>query len=150
MADELQGVRVTFVVANEGIEQAELVEPWNALVTAGGDAALAAPKTATVQTFRHLDKADTREATVATTELDAAALVLPDVRKRTLTSWPSLRTDITNAGGRWPTKRSTSTGTSSAAARPPTCRRSAVRSSLASRRDRPPLRTRKSTRTKQD
>ena len=147
MANELEGVRVAFVVANEGVEQVELVEPWNAVVRAGGEAVLAAPKTGTVQMFEHLDKADTREATVATAELDAGefdALVLPGgvanadqlrtdapavefvaemvradvpiavichgpwtlveadgVRNRTLTSWPSLRTDITNAGGTW-------------------------------------------------
>jgi len=147
VANELEGVRVAFVVANEGVEQAELVEPWNAVIEAGGEAVLAAPKTGTVQMFQHLDKAETREATMATSELDAGefdALVLPGgvanadqlradtpavefvaemvradvpigvichgpwtlieaggVRNRTLTSWPSLRTDIENAGGNW-------------------------------------------------
>ena len=147
MANELEGVRVAFVVANEGVEQAELVEPWNAVVEAGGEAVLVAPKTGTVQMFEHLDKAGTREATMATTELDAGefdALVLPGgvanadqlridapavhfvaamvqagapigvichgpwtlieadgVRNRTLTSWPTLRTDVKNAGGNW-------------------------------------------------
>lgn len=53
-------------MANDGVEQAELVELWNAVVKAGGEAVLAAPKTGTEQLFEHLDKADTREATMAT------------------------------------------------------------------------------------
>jgi protease I len=147
MSQELEGVRVAFVVANEGVERAELVEPWDAVVAAGGQAFLAAPKSGPVRLFEHLDRADTRPAGLATTELQADqfdALVLPGgvanadelrtdaaavrfvadmaragapigvichgpwtlieagaVRGRTLTSWPSLRTDIVNAGGRW-------------------------------------------------
>ena len=139
--------RVAFLVANEGVERAELVEPWDAVVAAGAEPVLVAPKTGTVQLFEHLDKADTREATVSTTDVqpdEFDALVLPGgvanadelrtdapavrfaaemvrsgrpvavichgpwtlveadvLHDRTLTSWPSLRTDIANAGARW-------------------------------------------------
>jgi len=138
---------VAFLVANEGVERAELVQPWDAVVGAGAEPVLIAPKTGDVQLFEHLDKADTRPATTTTAEADPGefdALVLPGgvanadelrtdgpavqfaaemvrsgrpvavichgpwtlveagvLRDRTLTSWPSLRTDIANAGGRW-------------------------------------------------
>ena len=36
MADELDGIRVAFVVANEGIEEVELTQPWQAIEAAGG------------------------------------------------------------------------------------------------------------------
>ena len=37
MASELTGRRVAFMVANEGMEQAEFTEPWQAVKEAGGD-----------------------------------------------------------------------------------------------------------------
>jgi protease I len=143
--------RVAFLVAAEGIEQAELTEPWKAVTDAGHDAVLVSPESGSVQLFEHLDKAETRD--VDLTVADAAgqdfdALVLPGgvanpdalrtdeaavafarefvasgrpvaaichapwtlveadvVRGRRLTSWPSLRTDITNAGGEWVDER---------------------------------------------
>jgi protease I len=147
MADELKGMRVAFAVANEGIEQVELTEPWAAVEKAGGRPVLIAPKAGKVQAMNHLDKADTFPVDRTTGEADANefdALVLPGgvanpdqlrlddaalafvkaifeagkpaavichgpwtiveadlVRGRTLTSWPSIRTDITNAGGNW-------------------------------------------------
>jgi protease I len=147
MANELSGMRVAFLTANEGVEQAELTAPWQAVKEAGGTPELLAPSTGRVQAFNHLDRADTfpvhrsvREADV----LDYSALVLPGgvasadalrtvraavtfalrvfetgkpvavichgpwllveadlIRGRTLTSWPSLATDIRNAGGNW-------------------------------------------------
>jgi protease I len=147
MADELKGMRVAFAVANEGIEQVELTEPWAAVEKAGGRPVLIAPKAGKAQAMNHLDKADTFPVDRTTGEADANefdALVLPGgvanpdqlrlddaalafvkaifeagkpaavichgpwtiveadlVRGRTLTSWPSIRTDITNAGGNW-------------------------------------------------
>ena len=147
MADDLTGRTVAFLVANEGIEQVELVRPWQAVERAGGRAVLAAPKDGSAQAFNHLDKADTFEVDVTTDRLDVAdidAIVLPGgvanpdqlrtdnsavrfvrdffeagkpaavichgpwtlveadvVRGRRLTSWPSLQTDIRNAGGDW-------------------------------------------------
>ena len=147
MANELQGRRIAFVVANEGTEQVELTEPWQAVQDAGGSPELLAPQPGQAQAFNHLDKADTFPVDRAVGEADPAsydALVLPGgvanpdqlrtvpeavgfvramfqagkpaavichgpwtvveadlVRGRTLTSWPSLRTDIRNAGGTW-------------------------------------------------
>jgi protease I len=145
--DELSGAQVAFLVANEGIEQVELTEPWKAVMAAGGLPRLVAPKLGIAQAFKHLDKAATFDVDVAVGEAsvgDYAGLVLPGgvanpdqlrtipdavafakgfvdagkpiavichgpwtlveagvVRNRTLTSWPSLKTDIENAGGHW-------------------------------------------------
>jgi protease I len=147
MARELEGQKIAFVVANEGIEQAELTEPWKAVVDAGAEAHLIAPEPGEAQAFHHLDKADTFPVSRTTSEVrvdEYDALVLPGgvanadelrmdkpavaltraffdtgkpvaaichapwtlveadvVRGRTLTSWPSLQTDIRNAGGTW-------------------------------------------------
>ena len=147
MSERIDGKRVAFLVANEGVEQVELTAPWAAVEEAGGEPVLIAPETGEVQAFEHLDKADTFEATEAVADVDAAdydGLVLPGgvanpdrlrrvpeavdftrgffeagkpvaaichapwvlveagvVDGRTLTSFPSLRTDIRNAGGTW-------------------------------------------------
>ena len=147
MANELQGRRIAFLVANEGTEQVELTEPWQAVQDAGGSPELLAPQPGQAQAFNHLDKADTFPVDRAVGDADPVgydALVLPGgvanpdqlrtvpeavgfvramfeagkpaavichgpwtvveadlVRGRTLTSWPSLRTDIRNAGGTW-------------------------------------------------
>jgi protease I len=147
MAEALAGRTVAFLVANEGIEQVELTEPWKAVEQAGGRPVLVAPKSGRAQAFNHLDKADTFPVDTSVADADAAqfaALVLPGgvanpdqlrmdgdavrfvrsfvdagkpiavichgpwtiveadaVRGRTLTSWPSLQTDIRNAGGNW-------------------------------------------------
>jgi protease I len=143
----IDGMRIGFVVANEGVEQSELREPWNAVHEAGGRPQLIAPRPGKVQAMQHLDKAETFPVDFTTAEVDADsidALVLPGgvanpdqlrmdehavalikavcaagkpaaaichgpwtlveadvVRGRTLTSWPSLQTDIRNAGGTW-------------------------------------------------
>jgi protease I len=147
MTKELEGLRVAFMAANEGIEQIELTEPWQAVKDAGGTPELLAPEPGEAQAFNHLDKADTFLVDRAIRDADPGdydALVLPGgvanpdqlrtvpeavafvrsmfqagrpaavichgpwtlveadlVRGRTLTSWPSLRTDIRNAGGSW-------------------------------------------------
>jgi protease I len=147
MSNELDGKKIAFIVANEGVEQVELTEPWEAVQNAGGEPVLAAPKSGDVQAFNHLDKADTFQATVTTEALEPgeyAGVVLPGgvanpdqlrtdsaavnflrdwtqagrpvaaichgpwtlveagaVAGKTLTSWPSLQTDIRNAGGEW-------------------------------------------------
>jgi protease I len=143
---KVQG-RVAVLVANEGIEQVELTEPWKALEQAGARPELIAPKGGTAQAFNHLDKADSFPVDRTVAEADPAdyvGLVLPGgvanpdalrmdkdavafvqafvaagkpiaaichapwtlveadaVRGRTLTSWPSVQTDIRNAGGTW-------------------------------------------------
>ncbi|MBO0732062.1 MAG: type 1 glutamine amidotransferase, partial [Acidimicrobiaceae bacterium] len=114
---------------------------------AGGEPVLVASAAGPVQAFNHLDKADTFDATIATSDAavgDFDALILPGgvanpdqlrtdpaavgltraffatgkpvaaichgpwtlveadvIRGRTLTSWPSLQTDIRNGGGEW-------------------------------------------------
>jgi protease I len=146
MADHLQGKRVAFLMANEGVEQVELTEPMKAVREAGAETEILAPEAGEVQAFNHLDKGDTFEAQ-AVEEADPSdydALVLPGgvanpdqlrgkaealgfvrsffesgkpvgvichgpwtlidagvVQGRTLTSWPSLRTDLRNAGAEW-------------------------------------------------
>jgi len=56
--DELVGMRVAFVVANEGIEEVELVETWQAIVEAGGRPALIAPRAGHAQTMHYLKPAE--------------------------------------------------------------------------------------------
>lgn len=147
MSSELSGLRIAFLTANEGVEQAELTAPWEAVKDAGGTPELLAPSTDPVQAFNHLDKADTFDVHRAFRDadpLDYSAIVVPGgvanadilrtvkpavtfaqrifemgkpaavichgpwllveaglVHGRTLTSWPSLQTDIRNAGGTW-------------------------------------------------
>jgi protease I len=143
----LDGTKVAFLVANEGIEQVELTEPWKAVEQAGGQPVLVAPEAGKAQAFNHLDQADAFDVDVTVADASVAdfvGLVLPGgvanpdqlrmkpdavafargfvdagkpvavichgpwtlveagvVRNRTLTSWPSVKTDILNAGGHW-------------------------------------------------
>lgn len=143
----LNGKKIAFLVAHEGIEQVELTEPWKAVEEAGGEPVLVCTKPGKAQAFRHLDAADTFDVDVTVAEAtssDYLGLVLPggvanpdalrmdddavafaksffdddrpvaaichaawtlveaDVLDgRTLTSWPSLQTDIRNAGATW-------------------------------------------------
>ncbi len=143
----LTGKTVAFLVANEGVEEVELTEPWKAVEDAGGTPKLISLKSGKAQAFNHLDKGATFsvDETVAKAKPDSYdALVLPGgvanpdrlrtdpkavafakafassgkpiavichgpwtlveadvLRGRTITSWPSLKTDIVNAGGTW-------------------------------------------------
>ena len=148
MAEQsLQGKKIAFLVSAEGIERVELTSPWEAMEKSGATPQLLSAETGTVQTFNHLDKADTFTVDQAVSEAkvdDYDALVVPGgvangdflrsdetsvsfvrvfvssgkpvavichgpwalveadvVRGRRLTSWPSLKTDIRNAGGDW-------------------------------------------------
>ena len=56
---ELKGKTVAFLVAQEGVEEVELTEPWKAVEQAGGSPRLVAPDEGEVQTFNHLDKSAT-------------------------------------------------------------------------------------------
>ena len=139
--------KIAFLVATEGIEKAELVEPWQAVMNAGHSPVLISPEDGEVQLFEHLDKANTQAVDVTVSRArvdDYDALVLPGgvanpdrlrtdegavsfvrefiatgkpvaaichapwtlieadaVRGKRLSSWPSLQTDIRNAGGTW-------------------------------------------------
>ncbi|GAA1447321.1 type 1 glutamine amidotransferase domain-containing protein [Leifsonia poae] len=76
----LEGKTIAFVVAAEGIEQAELVEPWKAVTDAGGTPKLISAEAGTVQAFNHLDKADTFPVDVTLAEASADdydAVMLP-------------------------------------------------------------------------
>lgn len=147
MTEELAGLRVAFLVANEGVEEAELTAPWEAVTRAGGSPQLLAPQAGGVQCFQHLDRSGTAPVDHPIADVEPAdydALVLPggvanadqlrtdhhavrfvrecfDAGKpvavichgawilveagvlhgRTLTSWPSLKTDLHNAGASW-------------------------------------------------
>lgn len=147
MTNELNDQRVAFLVSNEGTEQVELTEPWQAIEAAGGTPVLVAPEGGDIQAFNHLDKGDTFPVDETVAAADASAfvgLVLPGgvanpdqlrtddaavaftkafftagkpvaaichapwtlveadvVQGRTLTSWPSLETDLRNAGAHW-------------------------------------------------
>ncbi|WP_432498263.1 type 1 glutamine amidotransferase domain-containing protein [Kineococcus auxinigenes] len=144
---QLQGKRVAFLVATEGVEQVELTQPWEAVRAAGGEPVLVSTQPGRVQAFDHLDAADSFAVDVLVYDAtvgDYDALVLPGgvanpdslrtsreavafvgqfaasskpiaaichapwtlveadaVRGRRLTSWPSLQTDLRNAGAEW-------------------------------------------------
>ena len=147
MADKLQGKRIAFLVAHEGVEQVELTGPWDAVSGEGATPELVSTDSGQIQAFNHLDKGDTFKVDRTVGEVSASdydALVLPGgvanpdflrmdddavafargffeqgkpvgvichgpwtlveagvLRGRTITSWPSLQTDIRNAGGTW-------------------------------------------------
>jgi protease I len=147
MAGKLQGKRIAFLTAPEGVEQVELTEPWKAVEGEGGTPELLSTESGEVQAFNHLDKGDTFPVDRTVGDADASeydGLVLPGgvanpdllrmdegavgfvraffaqakpvavichgpwtlveadvVRGRKLTSWPSLRTDLRNAGATW-------------------------------------------------
>jgi protease I len=147
MASQLDGKKIAFLVAQEGVEEVELTKPWQAVEEAGGIPELIAPERGEVQAFNHLDKGSTFQVDRTLAEISSASydgVVLPGgvanpdqlrteagalgflrdlfaegkpvgvichgpwtlveadlVRERKLTSWPSLRTDIRNAGGEW-------------------------------------------------
>ncbi len=147
MSDRLQGKKIAFLTANEGVEQVELEEPLRAVREAGAEAELLAPEAGEVRAFNHLDKADAFDVDRPVGEADASeydGLVLPGgvanpdqlrtkpeavefvrgffaagkpvgaichapwtlidagvAEGRTLTSWPSLETDLRNAGANW-------------------------------------------------
>ena len=80
MANELRGRRIAFMTANEGIEQVELTEPWQAVLDAGGMPELLCPEEGKAQAFNHLDKADIFPVDHAISDADPAhydGLVLP-------------------------------------------------------------------------
>ncbi|WP_405181098.1 DJ-1/PfpI family protein [Nocardia sp. NBC_01377] len=138
---------VAFLVANDGVEDRELVHPWQAVAAAGFHPVLLAPTTGHVHTYRHLDRVGRHPVHLTIADARAAdytAVVLPGgvanpdilrlnskahrflreadasgtpiaaichapwtlidadlVAGRTLAAWPSLATDLTNAGATW-------------------------------------------------
>ncbi len=146
MADKLTGKTIA-ILATEGVEQVELIEPRRAVEAEGATTELLSLEAGDFQGFDHLDKGETFTADKAVRDADAGdydGLILPggvanpdflradadavafvrefvaakkplgvichgpwtlveaDVLKgRTLTSWPSLQTDLRNAGATW-------------------------------------------------
>jgi len=122
MSGELKG-RTIAILAADGVEQVELEQTRRAVEAAGAETELLSIRTGQIQAMNHdLEPAD--RFTVAKAVVDAAVedydgLILPGgtvnpdklrqdawtlveadlVRGRTLTSYPSIRTDIRNAGG---------------------------------------------------
>jgi protease I len=142
----LKGHKVA-ILATDGVEQVELVEPRKALDAAGAVTHLISPKDGAIQGMNHDEKADMLPVDRVLSDVHASeydALLLPGgvanpdtlrmdqaavqfvrefmladkpvaaichgpwllveaaaVAGRTLTSWPSLKTDIRNAGGQW-------------------------------------------------
>ena len=146
MAGELSGKRFA-IVATDGFEQSELIEPRNALRQAGATADVVGPEAGRIQGMQHHEKGDQVAVDRAIEEVkpeEYDGLVLPGgvanpdalrtdprvvgfirgfvaagkpiaaichgpwtlieanaVRGRTMTSWPSLKTDLKNAGAQW-------------------------------------------------
>jgi protease I len=136
------------ILATDGFEQSELMEPLKALTAAGANIWIVSPKPGTIRGWQHKDWAEDEVRVDLTLDDtgpdDFDALVLPGgvmnpdalrmqpkavafvsgffdagkpvaaichgpwtviesgaARGRLMTSWPSLRTDIENAGGHW-------------------------------------------------
>jgi protease I len=147
VANELQGRRIA-ILAEDGVEQVELVEPRRAVEEAGAQVELLSTNTGEIQAVEgEINPADTFPVDRAVSEASADeydALVLPGgvanpdnarsdpaavqfirdffeqgkpvgaichapwtlveadvVNGRTLTSYPSIQTDVENAGGNW-------------------------------------------------
>ena len=79
MANSLDGLKVA-VLAVDGFEQAELVEPKRALAEAGATVHVISEKPGKIQGFKHVDKGDTVDVDVTfdkATADDYDAVVLP-------------------------------------------------------------------------
>ena len=146
MAHNLNNVRVA-ILATDGFEQSELLEPRRALDEAGARTEVVSLKSGTIKGWNHKEWGETVAVDKTVDSVDANnydALLLPggvmnpdnlrmnskavafvkaffDAKKpvaaichgpwtvieagaakgRTMTSWPSLKTDIQNAGGSW-------------------------------------------------
>lgn len=146
MARKLDGHHVA-ILATDGVEQSELVEPRRALDEAGATTVLVSPKANRIRTWSAGEWADELRVDLPLAQAEPAAfdallvpggVMSPDrlrtieqavlfvksfavegkpiaaichgpwmlveadvVRNRTVTSWPSLKTDIKNAGGDW-------------------------------------------------
>ena len=80
MATTLDGKKIAFLVAPEGVEQVELTEPWKAVEQAGGTPELVSTEVGKIQAFNHLTPADTFEADKSADSVSSseyAGLVLP-------------------------------------------------------------------------
>ncbi len=120
---DIKGRRVA-VLATDGVEQVELTEPVKALREAGAKVDVISPKDGDIQGMNHHDMGDKLKVDVGLKDAradDYDALVLPGgvanpdtichgpwtlidaggVKGKRVTSWPSLKQDLTNAGASW-------------------------------------------------
>ena len=126
---KLDGKTIAFVAA-DGVEQVELTQPWEAVKDEGAEAELLSIEDGQIQGFEHLDhgkKFDVDKKVADADPNDYDGLVRKFVRSffeagkpvgaichgpwtlidagvvegLTLTSWPSLKTDLENAGANW-------------------------------------------------
>ena len=146
MTAELNQKKVA-ILATDGVEQIELLQPKQALEQAGAETHVVSPKSGNIQGWNHYDKGDFIPVDVPLEQANPAdydALLLPGgtvnpdqlrvnpqavafvksffeagkpvaaichgpwtlveanaVKGRTITSWPSLQTDLRNAGANW-------------------------------------------------
>ena len=76
----IDGKKVAFLIANEGVEEIELTGPWHSVQEAGGVPFLLAPEAGKAQALSHLDKAGIYDVDVPVRNANPAdfdALVLP-------------------------------------------------------------------------
>jgi protease I len=146
MPSNISGKKVA-ILATDGFEQSELMEPRKALDHAGATTAVISPKNGSIKAWNHTDwgesvKVDTTVDQANPEEYDALVLpggvMNPDhlrmepkvvqfvrafvasgkpvaaichgpwtlleagaLKGKTVTSWPSLKTDLANAGAKW-------------------------------------------------
>lgn len=146
MSGKLEGKKVA-ILATDGFEQSELLEPLKALREAGADARIVAPKAGRIKGWNHMQWGEAVDVDLTLDHADANdfdALMLPggvmnpdhlrmnpqavqfvkdfaEAQKpiaaichgpwllveagitlgRRVTSWPSLKTDLRNAGAEW-------------------------------------------------
>lgn len=146
MSEKLKGKRIA-ILATDGFEQSELLEPRKVLIEAGTTAEIVSLKSGKIQGMKHHEKGETVPVDLTLEDArpgDYNALVLPGgvanpdtlradpkavafvrdfvtsgkpvaaichgpwtlieagaVKGRKMTSWPSLKTDLTNAGAEW-------------------------------------------------
>lgn len=146
MEKRIEGIRVA-ILATNGFEQSELLDPKEALEKAGAETEIVSPEPDSIRAWKHDDWGKRVDVDAALPQADADrydALLLPGgvmnpdrlrmnpaavafvrkfveagkpiaaichgpwtlieagaVRGRRMTSWPSLRTDLKNAGADW-------------------------------------------------
>ena len=147
MAEQKLSGKTVAIIATDGVERAELIEPKKALEAAGARTTVISPKPGAIKSWQHGQWSDDIAVDLALDQANAddfdsllipGGVLNPDrlrtnktavafvrrffemgkpvaaichgpwmlveagvVRGRTVTSWPSLQTDIRNAGGDW-------------------------------------------------
>jgi putative intracellular protease/amidase len=90
--------KIAFLVAAEGIEKAELVDPWAAVADAGQQPVLLSPESGTVQLFEHLDKADTQQVDVTVAEASVDGNLITSRKPDDIPAFTSALLEAVNHG----------------------------------------------------